>query len=91
MYVGISEYLLFAQKPVWVLKRQGFWPKINRSQMKLPNFESPSADSLSKIGRHFSNKAVLKLKSAKNAFYKKGAPKLIFFNEKNIYKDQDDF
>ena len=28
------------------------------------------------------NKVVLKLKSAKNAFYKKGAPKLIFFNEK---------
>ena len=49
--------------------------------MKLPNFVSPSADSSSKIGRHFSNKAVLKLKLAKNAFYKKGAPKLIFFNE----------
>ena len=35
----------------------------------------------SKIRRHFSNKVVLKLKSAKNAFYKKGALKLIFFNE----------
>ena len=54
--------------------------------MKLPNFVSPSADSSSKIGRHFSNKAVLKLKLAKNAFYKKGAPKLIFFNEKKIRK-----
>ena len=63
-------------------KKQGFWPKINCSQMNLPNFVSPSADILSKIGRHFSNKAVLKLKLAKNAFYKKGAPKLIFFNEK---------
>ena len=60
-------------------KKQGFWPRINCSQMKLPNFGSPSGDSLSKIGRHFSNKVVLKLKSAKNAFYKKGAPKLIFF------------
>ena len=49
--------------------------------MKLPNFGSLSGDSLSKIGCHFSNKVVLKLKSAKNAFYKKGAPKLIFFNE----------
>ena len=49
--------------------------------MKLPDVESPSGDSSSKIGRHFSNKVVLKLKSAKNAFYKKGAPKLIFFNE----------
>ena len=28
---------------------------------------------------------------AKNAFYKKGAPKLIFFNEKKIQKDSDDF
>ena len=44
--------------------------------MKLLNFVSPSADSSSKIGCHFSNKVVLKLKSAKNAFYKKGAHKL---------------
>ena len=28
----------------------------------------------SKIGHYFSNKGVLKLKLAKNAFYKKGAP-----------------
>ena len=62
-------------------KKQGFWPRINCSQMKLPDFESPSRDSSSKIGRHFSNKVVLKLKSAKNAFYKKCAPKLICFNE----------
>ena len=58
-------------------KKQGFWPRINCSQ----NFGSPSGDSLSKIGRHFSDKVVLKLKSAKNTFYKNGAPKLIFFNE----------
>ena len=63
------------------LHRQGFWPRINCSQMKLPNFGSPSSDSSSKIGRHFSNNVVLKLKSAKNAFYKKGVPKLIFFND----------
>ena len=37
-------------------KQRGFWPRINYSQMKLPNFGSPSGDSLSKIGRHFSNK-----------------------------------
>ena len=65
-------------------QKQGFWPKINCSLMKLPNFVSPSTDSSSKIGRHVSNKAVLKLKLAKNAFYKKGAPKLIFFNERKI-------
>ena len=68
------------------LKKQGFWPRINCSQMKLPNFGSPSSDGSSKIGRHFSNKVVQKLKSAKNAFYKKGAPKLIFFNEKKNRK-----
>ena len=44
------------------------------------NFGSLSGESSSKIGRYFNNKVVLKLKSAKNAFYKKGAPKLIFFN-----------
>ena len=49
--------------------------------MKLTNFGSPSSDSSSKIGRHFSNKVVLKLKSAKNDFYKKSVPRLIFFNE----------
>ena len=63
------------------LHRQGFWPRIDFSQMKLPNFGSPSSDSSSKIGRHFSNNVVLKLKSAKNAFYKKDALKLIFLNE----------
>jgi hypothetical protein len=57
-------------------KKHGFWPRINCSQMKLSNFGSPSGDSLSKIGHHFSNKVVLKLKSAKNTFYKKAAPKL---------------
>ena len=31
------------------------------------------------------------MKSAKNAFYKKGAPKLIFFNEFFFSKDSDDF
>ena len=59
--------------------------------MKLPNFGSLSSDGLSKIGRHFSNKVVLKLKSAKNAFYKKGAPKLIFLNENLFEKGSDDF
>jgi hypothetical protein len=49
--------------------------------MKLPNLGSPSSDNTSKIGRHFSNIVVLKLKPAKNAFYKKGVHKLIFFNE----------
>ena len=29
-------------------QKQGFWQKINCSQMELPDFESPSGDSLSK-------------------------------------------
>ena len=39
-------------------QKQGFWPRINNSQMKVPNFVSPSSDGSSKIGRHFSNKVV---------------------------------
>ena len=39
-----------------------------------------------KIGRHFSNKLILKLKLSKNVFDKKGGPKLIFFE-----KDSDVF
>ena len=62
-------------------KKQGFWPRINCSQMKLPNFGSSSSDGSSKIGCYFSNKVVLNLKSAKDVSYKKDAPKLIFFNE----------
>ena len=33
-------------------KKQGFGPKINCSQMKLPNLGSPSSDGSSKIGHH---------------------------------------
>ena len=42
-------------------QNQGFWPKINCSQMKLPNFVSSSGDGSSKIGHDFSNKVVQKL------------------------------
>ena len=30
-------------------KKQGFWPRIKCSQMKLPDFESPSGDRSSKM------------------------------------------
>ena len=30
-------------------KKTGFWPRINCSQMKLPDFESPSGDSCQKV------------------------------------------
>ena len=42
-------------------QNQGFWPKINCSQMKLPNFVSSFGDGSSKIGHDFSNKVVEKL------------------------------
>ena len=63
-------------------QNQGFWPKINCSQMKLPNFVSSSSDGLSKIEHDFSNKVVQKLKLPINHFYKKCASKQLFFNEK---------
>ena len=59
--------------------------------MKLPNFVSPSRESLPKIGHDFSNKVVQKLKSSINHFYKKCAHKQLFFNEKKIQKDSDVF
>ena len=71
--------------------KQGFWPRIDCSQMKLPNFVSPSSDSSSKIGHDFSNKVVRRLKLSINQFYKKCAHKQLFFNEKKIQKDSDDF
>ena len=63
-------------------QNQDFWPKINCSQMKLPNFVSLSGDGLSKIGHDFSNKVFQKLKLSINHFYKKCAHKQLFFNEK---------
>ena len=57
------------------LQNQGFWPKINCSQMKLPNFVSSSGDSSSKIGQDFSHKVVQKFKLLINHFYKKCAHK----------------
>ena len=72
-------------------QNQGFCLKINCSQMKLPNFVSLSSDGSSKIGHDFSNKVVQKLTLSINIFYKKRAPKQLFFNEKKIHKDSDDF
>ena len=34
-------------------KKQGFWPRINCSQMKIPDFESPSGDTQWKTIIHF--------------------------------------
>ena len=66
-------------------KKQGFWPKINCSQMKLPDFVNPSADSPPKIGHDFSNKVeVQKWKLSKSSLNEKCPPKLVFFIAKEF-------
>ena len=65
-------------------KKQGLWPRINCSQMKLPNFVSPSRESSSKIWHDFSNKVGLNIKLPKTISNKKCTPKLLFFIEKKL-------
>ena len=55
------------------------------------NFENWCNGELSKIGHHFSNKVILKMMLSKNINNKKCAPELVFFNEKKIEKDSDDY
>ena len=53
--------------------RKVFWLKINRSQMKLLNFENWSDGELSKIGHHFRKESDLKIMLSKNVKNKKCA------------------
>ena len=46
--------------------RQGLWPRINCSQMKLPDFESPSSDSLSKSANFGLSKWIFYVKNHPN-------------------------
>ena len=46
---------------------------------------------VSKIGRHFRQYCDFKIDVIKKCEEKKCAPKLIFFNEKKIEKDSDNF
>ena len=48
-------------------------------------------NQLPKNGPNFSKSSALKLNFSKNDNNKKHAPKLIFFNEKKIEKDSDNF
>ena len=68
--------------------KEGFWLTINFSQMKSLNFENWSSQ---KLGIIFENKMILKLMLSDNVNNKRCAPKLVFFNEKEIRKDSDDF
>ena len=47
-------------------KKQGFWPRINWSQMKLPDFESPFGDSLSKSSNFGLSKWIFNVKNHPN-------------------------
>ena len=55
------------------------------------NFENWVNGVVSKNRRHFRNKSPSILMLSKNVNNKKRAPKLIFFNEKKIEKDSDNF
>ena len=67
-------------------KLERFLPKNQHTQRKLLNFENWVNGEVSKIGHHFR-----KLMLSKIVNNKKCAPKLIFFNEKKIEKDSDNF
>ena len=64
-----------------------FLYKNQHTQRKLLNFEFWINGELSKIWHHFSKKVIL----SKQINNKKCAPKLVFFNQKKIAKDSDDF
>ena len=51
--------------------RQDFWPRINCSQLKLPDFESPSGDSLSKSANFGLSKWIFYVKNHPNLSKKK--------------------
>ena len=85
MAVGVAEFQAGGTK------LQRFLHKNQHTQSKLLNFEFWINGELSKIVHHFSNEKFLKMILSKNVSNKKCAPKLVFFNEKKIEKDSDDF
>ena len=76
------QKILKAVKQIWILSKYFWTSRWNRHWC---------SGELSKIGHHLSNKVILKLMSSKNINNKKCAPKLVFFNEKKIEEDFDDF
>ena len=62
------------------------FPGLEASWVDLPSFATSS-----KIWPNFSNKVVKKLILSKNANNKRCASKFVFFNEKKIENDSDDF
>ena len=74
-----------------VQNQKDFCLRINILKEKLLNFEFWINGEVSKIGYHFRNKIFQILILSNNVKNKRFAPKLIFFNEKKIEKDSDDF
>ena len=72
-------------------KLESFLHKNQHNQRKLLNYEFWINGELSNMGHHFSNKMISKLIFSRNINNRKCAPKMIFFNEKKIEKDLDDF
>ena len=85
MVIGVVEFSIGGTK----LKR--FLPKNQHTQRKLLNFGNWVNGEVSKIRHHFRNKSRSILMLSKNENNKNCAPKLIFFNEKKIEKDSDNF
>ena len=69
-------------------KLERFLPKNQHTQRKLLNFENWVNGEVSII---LENKVIQKLMLSKNVNNKTCAPELIFFNEKRIEKDSDNF
>jgi hypothetical protein len=59
--------------------------------MKLLNFENWSSGELSKFGVILENKMIKKLMLSKNDHNKKCASVFVFFNEKKIERNLDNF
>jgi hypothetical protein len=72
-------------------KLERFLRKNQHTQRNSLEFEFWINHELSKKGHHFINKTIPKLILSKNINNKKCAPKLIFFNEKKIQKNSDNF
>jgi hypothetical protein len=81
---------LFENFHIFYFQKRNYSRKYG-TQRKLLNFEFWINGELSKIGHHFSNKKIQKMILSKHINTKNCAPKLVFFNQKKIEKDSDDF
>ena len=72
-------------------KLERFLPKNQHTHRKLLNFGFWINGKLSNIRHQFSIKKFEKMILSNNVNNKKCAPKFVFFNEKEIEKDSDDF